>query len=326
MDRGVEMSSYDNSNASKLPGLYETLLGIGLGSSHNGAGNRSLAELMREFSPVAPPQNTVRLSDLLAYGLAPSLSPSLPIGRPISGPPVLKRNISLKEELQKEVAATFRAPWATRKGNVVPGYDDIKLDNNAVKLEATVLYADLAESTYLVDAYEPEFAAEIYKTFLNCAAKVIRSEHGEITAYDGDRIMAVYIGDSKNKSAVRTALKINYAVQQIVHPALRAQYTNTPYQLSYKIGIDTSDLLIAKTGVRGANDLVWIGRSANYAAKLSSLPDTYRSFITEEVHNDLDGSLRDKRDINGRPMWEPRSYTALDGRTVYASSWWWEFA
>ena len=77
----------------------------------------------------------------------------------------------------------------------------------AVKLDGTVLYADLDDSTNLVDSYEPEFAAKIYKAYLSCAAKVIRSEGGEITSYDGDRIMAVYIGDSKNSSAAPIGTK-----------------------------------------------------------------------------------------------------------------------
>jgi len=38
-------------------------------------------------------------------------------------------------------------------------------------------------------------AAEIYKTYLHCAAKIIRSEGGSITSYDGDRIMGIFIGD-----------------------------------------------------------------------------------------------------------------------------------
>jgi hypothetical protein len=48
-----------------------------------------------------------------------------------------------------------------------------------------VLYADLADSTKLVDEYQRPFAAEIYKTFLHCAGKIIRAEDGTITAYDG---------------------------------------------------------------------------------------------------------------------------------------------
>src|SRR5882762_7510078 len=116
--------------------------------------------------------------------------------------------MGLKEELNTEITAIFRSRWSERDGTVVPEDVDLQLRNDAVKLKATVLYADLADSTVLVDGYRPHFAAEIYKAFLHASAKIIRSESGVITAYDGDRIMAVYIGDSKNTSAVRTALKI----------------------------------------------------------------------------------------------------------------------
>ena len=50
---------------------------------------------------------------------------------------------------------------------MVPESDDLKLSNDAVNLDATVLYADMAGSTNLVSTYKPEFAAEVYKTFLH---------------------------------------------------------------------------------------------------------------------------------------------------------------
>ena len=52
------------------------------------------------------------------------------------------------------------------------------------------------------------------------------------------------------------------------------------------VGVDTSELLVAKTGIRTVNDLVWVGRAANYAAKLSSrlAPATQ---ITSDVYDQL---------------------------------------
>src|SRR5205823_5563002 len=120
--------------------------------------------------------------------------------------------MALRADLQKEVAEVFASKWEQRKGSVVPGDNSVTLGNDAVTLEGTVLYADLADSTKLVESQVDFVAAEIYKTFLHCAAKIIRSENGEITAYDGDRIMAVYLGEMKNTRAVRSALKIKYAV------------------------------------------------------------------------------------------------------------------
>jgi class 3 adenylate cyclase len=42
------------------------------------------------------------------------------------------------------------------------------------------------------------FAAEIYKSYLISACRIIRDNGGEITAFDGDRVMAVFIGNMKN--------------------------------------------------------------------------------------------------------------------------------
>src|SRR5688572_6243323 len=116
--------------------------------------------------------------------------------------------MSLADDLKKEVANVFATRWAVRDGKDVPEAEDVKLGNDAINLEGTVLYADLAESTNLVDNYKPLFAAEIYKSYLHCASKIIVSEGGKITAFDGDRVMGVFVGTAKNTSAARCALKI----------------------------------------------------------------------------------------------------------------------
>jgi class 3 adenylate cyclase len=91
--------------------------------------------------------------------------------------------------------------------------------------------------------------------------------------------------------------------------------------LKHVVGIDTSQLYVARTGVRGANDLVWVGRAANYAAKLATLPDTYATYITSEVHSRINEECRT---TNGKSMWEPVTWNQLDSRMIYRSSWWWE--
>jgi class 3 adenylate cyclase len=228
--------------------------------------------------------------------------------------------MSLAEDLKAEVKAIFREQWTTRDGTAVPESEGLKLNNDAVKLDATVLYADLSASTGLVDGYKQHFAAEIYKAYLHCAAKIIRSEDGVITAYDGDRVMAVYIGTSKNTSAARSALKINWAVKNIVNPAIKEQYSGTSYQVEQTVGIDTSKLFVARTGIRGSNDLVWVGRAANYAAKLTALPPTHPTRITHEVYSMLHESLKTS---NGQSMWELVNWTNMNNLSIHRSTWWW---
>lgn len=231
--------------------------------------------------------------------------------------------MSLKTDLEAEVAEVFRTRWSERDGQVVPQDTDLKLGNDGVNLDATVLYADLSDSTKLVDNFRPQFAAEMYKVFLRCATKIIISEGGAITAYDGDRVMGVFIGGSKNTNAVRAALKINYAVRNIIEPAKKKQYPNTAYVMRHVVGVDTSKLLVARAGIRGSNDLVWIGRAANYAAKLCALPDDYSTWITHSIFDNMNDSV--KRTSDGALMWESRLWTPMNNFSIYRSNYWWTF-
>lgn len=225
----------------------------------------------------------------------------------------------LKEDLENKVAQIFGEQWTERNGQVVPDASDLKLNNDAVKLDGVVLYADMSESTKLVNRKNAFFAAEVYKTYLHCAAKVIRAEGGEITSYDGDRIMAVFIGDSKNTSAARAALKINYTRLYIVNPAITKQYPKSDQVVRHTVGIDSCKLFIARTGIRGSNDLVWVGRAANHAAKLCELSNKYPTRITKEVYDNLHSSVINS---NGESMWEQVNWTNMD-RTIYRSTWYW---
>lgn len=229
--------------------------------------------------------------------------------------------MTVKDELEAFVAKTFKDQWTTRQGTKVPETPELGLGNDAVKLSGTVLYADLSESTALVNTTKDWFAAEVYKCYLYCAAKVIRARGGTITAYDGDRVMAVFIGDSKNTSAAKCALQIHYVVDNIIQPALRRQYPQSTYVVRQKVGVDTSDVFVARTGIRGSNDLVWVGRSANYAAKLATRSNAYQSYITEDVYDNMHESSK----FGGNPkqnMWTDLGSSQL-GRRAYGSTWWW---
>lgn len=226
------------------------------------------------------------------------------------------------KEILKKVVDIFATNWELRAGRKVPDAEDIQLDNDAVEIEASVLYADMKDSTGLVDNFKGHFAAEIYKAYLESACRIIRNNHGQITAFDGDRVMAVFYGDNKNTSAVKTALQISFIVSE-VNQKLRGQYPNTTYTLKHAIGIDTSKLFVAKAGIKNSNDLIWIGRAANYAAKLCTLAtDEYPIHITKAVFGKLNESAK-YGGTHNKCMWEERTWTARN-ITVYRSSWIWK--
>ena len=229
--------------------------------------------------------------------------------------------MALGDNLRSEVRKILQEEWTTQPRRGAPQLNDLELGNDAAVIEGAVLYADLDDSTKLVDSVESEFATEVYKCYLVCAARIIRSESGVITAYDGDRIMAVYAGRRKEDRAVLAALKINYAVQKIINPAIRDEYPKSNYAVNQVVGIDTSELFVARTGIRGFNDLVWVGRAANHAAKLSGRSGA-ASQITAEVYERLNEESK-FGGSNRQNMWTRVAAPEIGYRTIYTSSWWW---
>lgn len=235
----------------------------------------------------------------------------------------------LKDDLELRVSEVLAQRWSLRDGEVVPETDDVTLENGLVRFEATILYADLADSTELV-TYNPGIAGRIFKAYLDCSTRLIRDHDGDVRSFDGDRVMGIFIGDYKNTSATKCALKINYAFRNIIVPQLKAKYEacrNGTVRLAQCVGVDTSKVFAIRSGIRNNNDLVWVGRAANIAAKLSSIREPgYSTYISEDVFS----KMNDEAKFGGNPrmlMWEGRSWgegKKFGVETVYRSCWWWK--
>lgn len=235
--------------------------------------------------------------------------------------------MSLKDDVSYEIDDILSQTWDIRDGTVVPDTADVVLAGGGINLKATMLYADLADSTTLSTSFDRRIAAKIIKSFLAVSARIIRAQDGHIRSFDGDRVMAVYLGDMKNTRAAKTALMINWAILQLLRPKVEARYPSLKgggYTVQHCVGIDTSEVLVVRAGIRNNNDLVWIGRSPNAAAKLVTLRESpYHSYLTKDVYD----VITEEAKLGGepkRPMWEARTWKPAPGiDTVYRSSWTW---
>lgn len=229
--------------------------------------------------------------------------------------------MTLREELDEKVREFARDRWGeVPDGYAVPAPDDLTFGNTGRRLNACILYADIRGSTKMVDALTDTMAAEYYKAFLHCAAKVIKRNDGSITAYDGDRVMSVFLGASKEDHAVGAALEIGFVVDEVINPQFFSVYAANHRTLQHTVGIDCGTVLASKTGVRIDSDLVWVGAAANYAAKLNSfegLDPDYPIRVTTEVFVKLSNSCL--VGSAGESMWEG-PYTNVGQRQHYRSS------
>jgi class 3 adenylate cyclase len=223
--------------------------------------------------------------------------------------------MAIWETLKTDVTSIFNDAWDIVDGRTIPDTSDVGLGKKGKRIEATILYADLKDSTGLVDGYKDWFAAEVYKAYLICAVKIIRDNDGKIASFDGDRGMGIFHGDSKETRAVRSALQINGAVIKVINPLMVARYEDVKYRVAAACGVGSSQILVARTGIRDNSDLVWVGHCANHAAKYCSMRVlSYASFISKAVYDAMDDGVRIGGD--SKNMWE----FADTSRTIYRSS------
>lgn len=236
--------------------------------------------------------------------------------------------MAIYDDLESDTDKYLETQWNTRKGNKVPGTSEIALAGGAVEIDATFLYADLANSSKMAKELDRRVAARILKSFLATTTRLVKHHEGTIASFDGDRILGIFIGDLKNTNAAKCALQINYTVTKIIRPKYENKYDSVrdaSFRIKHGVGIDTGTVLAVRAGARGDNDLIWIGRAPNLAAKLSDLRESdYHTFITSSVYNLMKDSVKFGGSEN-KCMWEKRSWTFLDENiNIYRSNWTWK--
>ncbi len=224
--------------------------------------------------------------------------------------------------------AILNASWSKRQGQVVPESDDVVLANGAVELDATYVYADMAGSSTLAHLAYPEVTAKIIRCYISAASRILRGYGGEIRSFDGDRVMAIFIGNNKNTSAVRAALALNWAVAELLRPKIAEKWQDVAreWTLQHGVGVDTGEALLVRGGVRGNNDLISIGSAPNIAAKLSKQRGAYQMYITQAVYDSMDHSVSHTTELGySRPMWVSLSPLWVGRRAfqVKGSSFYW---
>lgn len=231
------------------------------------------------------------------------------------------------DDIDTAIKKIFTATWQVRDGIVVPATKDVVLANGAVNLDAVVLYADLADSTKLARTLPASVAAKVVRAFLASMTTLVTYSGGAVRSFDGDRVMGVFVGDSKNSAAAKCALRMNYVVTKLLRPAAEAQFPSLitkGYAIGHCVGVASSKVFVVRAGIRDNNDLVFIGSAPNIAAKLSDLREgSYSSFITWKVYNNL--NKESKFGADGRNMWEKAERRLGDENwDCYRSTWWWK--
>jgi class 3 adenylate cyclase len=230
--------------------------------------------------------------------------------------------MTLLDTLQSEVDTIFRIDWQLTDANVIPEAEEIALANGAFKIEATFLYADLAEVLVLAEKCSWETTAKIIRAYLDIAARLILAEGGTASRAGSHSVMGIFRGEAPNTSAVNCARKIDWMVEKVLNPKAYTTFQsvrNNKLPIRHCIGIDTSDAWAVRAEVGNNNDLIWIGRAPEFAAQLSGIGKyPYSVYTSRACFTRLADTARETGEKN---IWlEKRIKFGDETHTVYRTN------
>lgn len=238
--------------------------------------------------------------------------------------------MTLKSDVESDITKTVHTALTTTTRtdlslDTVPDPDNMSY-SQGIYLPATYLYADMADSSGLVAASPADTVARVMKAYLAVSTRIIRANNGHIRSFDGDRVMGIYTGTDRFTRAVKSALQIKWAMNELVQPAIVQQFKSikdSGWQLRHACGIASGKSLLVRAGFRGSNDLVSIGVAPNLAAKLSDIREpSYSTFIGKGTYDNLNSEAIMSNDKN---MWVGPYDRKIGGLTYpyYKSSYRW---
>ncbi|HKS18791.1 MAG TPA: adenylate/guanylate cyclase domain-containing protein [Bradyrhizobium sp.] len=197
----------------------------------------------------------------------------------------------LRDELDEEVSAILDGGFSISitQTNTVPHSGDpaitfpnLDADTQGAKLiETCVLYIDMRRSTDLNLAHRPHTVAKLYSAFVRAMTRTARHYGGHVRGIIGDRVMVLFDAQNCFESAIHCAVAMNTVSQHIINKHFKAN------EVRFGIGIDYGKMLATKTGIRrrgveqaNYRNLVWLGRPANVASKLTDQANKLGEYST----------------------------------------------
>jgi class 3 adenylate cyclase/predicted ATPase len=141
----------------------------------------------------------------------------------------------------------------------------------AERRQLTVFFADIAGSTALAEALDPEDLRDLYASYQSVCAEVVRRFEGHLAQYLGDGVLA-YFGypvahEDDATRAVRSGIEILRRISALGVAGKRLQI---------RIGIHTGLVVVGDVGEGLRREQLALGEAPNIAARLQSeaLPET----------------------------------------------------
>ncbi len=144
------------------------------------------------------------------------------------------------------------------------------------RLTATVLFSDIRNFTTISEQLDPHVLFVWLNEYLDVMSQVVQAQHGVVSKYIGDAVMAVFGLPQPNvpaQDATRCAQRaVDCALAMREHLAvLNRQFVARDLpEIAIRIGIASGSLMVGEVGSQQRREYTVIGDTVNIAARLEA--------------------------------------------------------
>lgn len=186
----------------------------------------------------------------------------------------MKSSVKFVKEIFSDVQSNFDKNIEVIYSDSIPNQESFKLEvqkwyqvNNVI-----CVYVDLASSTKINIQEKKDLAAHIFDSYIKAVTKIFTEYQSKYIDIQGDGGFALFDGENSINRALVAAVTIKTLLSrqaQYFSEFVNSKLNNT--NLSVRIGIHKGNILAKKSGIRGENEIIWLGDAVSVASKICNL-------------------------------------------------------
>jgi adenylate cyclase len=206
----------------------------------------------------------------------PTIMFAVPIGLPYA---VFTVNAYIVSERKKrEIKKAFSHYLSPSVLEAVLAHPE-KLKLGGEKIEATILFSDIAGFTTLSEKLPPEMIAHIINRHMTVMTKIIIQYKGTVDKFIGDAIMAFWGAPVNDDEHAANACRAAIAMQNQL-TLLNEEFKSEGLpEIAMRIGINTGNVIAGNMGSDDLFDYTVLGDAVNLASRLEGANKTFGTSI-----------------------------------------------
>jgi adenylate cyclase len=182
--------------------------------------------------------------------------------------------------------------------------DGLKL--GGAKVEATVLFSDIAGFTAISEQNTPEVVSRLLNRYMTEMTRTIMQHNGTIDKFIGDAIMAFWGAPVPDPEHAMNACRAAVAMRERLVPLNRELRGHGLPEVSFRIGINTGEVIAGNMGSEELFDYTVIGDTVNLASRLEVANKQFGTdilisrFVYDKVKDRIEARTLGKISVKGK--------------------------